>query len=79
MCVFLCVKMENELLQKIMMLEQGQAQLKQEISKLTISGENKKSDGGAAVKLTESGFGNILQSMGQSVHMFDLNDRIIYW
>ncbi|XP_059632809.1 uncharacterized protein LOC132275359 [Cornus florida] len=37
-------------------------------------------DGGpAAVKFTDRQYLNILQSMGQSVHIFDLNGRIIYW
>ncbi|PIN23244.1 Tyrosine kinase [Handroanthus impetiginosus] len=35
--------------------------------------------GPAAVKLTDKQYLNILQSMGQSVHIFDLNYRIIYW
>ncbi|KAI3792236.1 hypothetical protein L2E82_06110 [Cichorium intybus] len=35
--------------------------------------------GPSAVKLTETQYLNILQSMGQSVHIFDLNGRIIYW
>ncbi|KAL2459329.1 PAS domain-containing protein tyrosine kinase family protein [Forsythia ovata] len=36
-------------------------------------------DGGPAVKFTDGQYLNILQSMGQSVHIFDLNYRIIYW
>ncbi|KAJ4956765.1 hypothetical protein NE237_013548 [Protea cynaroides] len=32
-----------------------------------------------AVNFTDKQFLNILQSMGQSVHIFDLNGRIIYW
>ncbi|KAK6160987.1 hypothetical protein DH2020_004368 [Rehmannia glutinosa] len=35
--------------------------------------------GGSAVKFTDKQYLNILQSMGQSVHIFDLNCRIIYW
>ncbi|KAL3508172.1 hypothetical protein ACH5RR_033554 [Cinchona calisaya] len=35
--------------------------------------------GPAAVKFTDKQYLNILQSMGQSVHIFDLNGRIIYW
>lgn len=150
----------GELLKKIQELEEGHAHLKQEMSKLMIPGEYKKSDrqrsnsispagrprritlggvfeegslaaapetfkivtssfgqssplrreiqsahvsngnesnhvsspngGGAAldgcgvagpsaVKLTETQYMNIMQSMGQSVHMFDLNCQIIYW
>lgn len=37
------------------------------------------SAGPAAVKFTDKQYLNILQSMGQSVHIFDLNCRIIYW
>ncbi|PSR97894.1 Serine/threonine-protein kinase [Actinidia chinensis var. chinensis] len=35
--------------------------------------------GPAAFKFTDKPYLNILQSMGQSVHMLDLNSRIIYW
>ncbi|KAJ4968174.1 hypothetical protein NE237_014875 [Protea cynaroides] len=35
--------------------------------------------GPAAVNFTDKQYLNILQSMGQSVHIFDLNGRIIYW
>ncbi|GFQ07855.1 hypothetical protein PHJA_002929500 [Phtheirospermum japonicum] len=35
--------------------------------------------GPAAVKLPDNQYLNILQSMGQSVHIIDLNYRIIYW
>ncbi|KAL6990081.1 hypothetical protein U1Q18_015829 [Sarracenia purpurea var. burkii] len=35
--------------------------------------------GPAAVKFTDKLYLNILQSMGHSVHIFDLNARIIYW
>nr|GEV10680.1 dual specificity protein kinase splA-like [Tanacetum cinerariifolium] len=35
--------------------------------------------GPSAVKLTETQYLNILQSMGQSVHIFDLDGIIIYW
>ncbi|XP_073027905.1 uncharacterized protein [Primulina eburnea] len=35
--------------------------------------------GPAAVKFTDKQYLNILQSMGQSVHIFDLNWRITYW
>ncbi|XP_047315380.1 probable serine/threonine-protein kinase drkD [Impatiens glandulifera] len=33
----------------------------------------------AAVKFTDRQYLNILQSLGQSVHIFDLSGRIIYW
>ncbi|KAG7991164.1 hypothetical protein I3843_02G061600 [Carya illinoinensis] len=134
----------EELLRKIQELEAGQAHLKQEMSKLMISGDAKSEqqshhhphqrshsvspqrsvlaaaapprmrgnlDGGAtswkkgsasfrhssplqresrsrepvnaggpsAVNFTNRQYLNILQSMGQSVHIFDLNGRIIYW
>lgn len=35
--------------------------------------------GPAAVGFNDMQYLNILQSMGQSVHIFDLNLRIIYW
>ncbi|XP_042492773.1 uncharacterized protein LOC122072253 [Macadamia integrifolia] len=35
--------------------------------------------GPAAVNLTNKQYLNILHSLGQSVHIFDLNGRIIYW
>ncbi|KAL3812268.1 hypothetical protein ACJIZ3_013536 [Penstemon smallii] len=35
--------------------------------------------GAAAVKFTDKQYLNILQSMGQAVHIFDLNCRVIYW
>ncbi|XP_071719603.1 uncharacterized protein [Rutidosis leptorrhynchoides] len=69
-----------ELLKKIQNLETDHAYLKQKISKLlTISGDRKTDGDAVGVNLTESDCVNILQSMGQSVHMFDLNRHIIYW
>lgn len=38
-----------------------------------------KASGGAGVHFTDRQYLNILQSMGQSVHIFDLEGRIIYW
>ena len=35
--------------------------------------------GPAAFKFTDKQYVNVLQSMGQSVHILDLNFRIIYW
>ena len=35
--------------------------------------------GPSAVNFTDRQYLNILQSMGQSVHILDLNGRIIYW
>lgn len=35
--------------------------------------------GPAAYKFNDKQYLNILQSMGQSVHIFDLNGRVIYW
>ncbi|VAI14040.1 unnamed protein product [Triticum turgidum subsp. durum] len=56
----------EELLKKIRQLEVGQAQLKQEMSKF-----------GAG--LAERQYRRVLQSLGQSVHILDLDGRIIYW
>ncbi|WJZ86691.1 hypothetical protein VitviT2T_006125 [Vitis vinifera] len=35
--------------------------------------------GPAAYKFNDKQYSNILQSMGQSIHIFDLNGRVIYW
>ncbi|KAI7749733.1 hypothetical protein M8C21_015588 [Ambrosia artemisiifolia] len=43
------------------------------------TGESGGVSGPSAVKLTETQYLNILQSMGQSVHIFDLQGHIIYW
>ncbi|KAI3687653.1 hypothetical protein L1987_81353 [Smallanthus sonchifolius] len=43
------------------------------------AGENGRVCGPSAVKLTETQYLNILQSIGQAVHIFDLNGHIIYW
>ncbi|CBI22876.3 unnamed protein product, partial [Vitis vinifera] len=95
----------EELLRKIQELEAGHAHLKEEMSKLMVSGP--KSDHGhqrshstspqrsrfsspatstagggggpAAYKFNDKQYSNILQSMGQSIHIFDLNGRVIYW
>ncbi|RWW15273.1 hypothetical protein GW17_00020899 [Ensete ventricosum] len=44
-----------------------------------IPGTSGSSDGPAGMVLSERQYLNILQSMGQSVHIFDLESRIIYW
>ncbi|XP_075087445.1 uncharacterized protein LOC107766683 isoform X1 [Nicotiana tabacum] len=41
--------------------------------------DNSNGRGAAAVKFTDRHYFNILQSMGQSVHIFDVNCLIIYW
>lgn len=38
-----------------------------------------KTERSAAVKFTDKQYLSILQSMGQAVHIFDLNYRLIYW
>lgn len=43
------------------------------------SGGGGGSGGPSAVNFTDKQYLNILQSMGQAVHIFDLNCRIIYW
>ncbi|XP_031497119.1 uncharacterized protein LOC116262146 isoform X1 [Nymphaea colorata] len=52
-------------------------------SPLSRSGDNfssgRKLEYGAAINFTDKQWLNILQSMGQSVHVLDLNGRIIYW
>ena len=42
-------------------------------------GEGGKKCGPSAVNFTDRQYLNILQSMGQSVHILDLTSRIIYW
>ncbi|CAL9069971.1 unnamed protein product [Musa banksii] len=42
-------------------------------------GASSSADGAAGIGLSERQYLNILQSMGQSVHIFDLDGRIIYW
>ncbi|RWW22446.1 hypothetical protein GW17_00013351 [Ensete ventricosum] len=42
-------------------------------------GATSSDDGAAGIRLSEQQYLNILQSMGQSVHIFDLEGRIIYW
>ncbi|XP_059287321.1 uncharacterized protein LOC132040683 [Lycium ferocissimum] len=85
----------EELLRKIQELEEGHAELKQEMFKLMISDDHRSQrqrshsisqkklprigGGPAAVKFTDRHYLNILQSMGQAVHVFDVNYRIIYW
>ncbi|XP_060174005.1 uncharacterized protein LOC132604495 [Lycium barbarum] len=85
----------EELLRKIQELEEGHAELKKVMFKLTISDDHRAQrqrshsisqkkpprigGGPAAVKFTDRHYLNILQSMGQAVHVFDVNYRIIYW
>ncbi|CDY34937.1 BnaA01g32680D [Brassica napus] len=91
----------EQLLKKILELEENQEHLKQEMSRLKVSTEirqrshsvsphrpprrNIGGDGGpggggpSAGKFTDKQYLNILQSMAQAVHAFDLNMRIIFW
>ncbi|KAL4569379.1 hypothetical protein LXL04_025015 [Taraxacum kok-saghyz] len=73
----------KELLKKIHDLEQSHAHLNHNTSATSGADDATDDDGGvsgpSAVKLTETQYLNILQSMGQSVHIFDLNGHIIYW
>ncbi|KAJ0979947.1 hypothetical protein J5N97_015421 [Dioscorea zingiberensis] len=61
----------EELLKKMRELEAGHELLKKEILRLV----PKK----GFVGLSDKQYLNILESMGQSVHIFDLNGRILYW
>lgn len=74
----------EELLRKIQELEAGHAHIKQQISKLTsnsisISPLPVTVTDPLSVKLTEARYLNILHSMGQAVHVFDLKHRIYFW
>ncbi|XP_059289420.1 uncharacterized protein LOC132042927 isoform X1 [Lycium ferocissimum] len=54
--------------------------LQRESSSKGEGGESSIGGGGpAAVKFTDRQYLNILQSMGQAVHILDLNGQIIYW
>lgn len=74
----------EELLQKIQELQAGHADLKEEISTLMhskpkIQSEKPLFSSGHSSNLTDEQYLNILQSMGQSVHIVDVNYRLIYW
>ncbi|PWA85218.1 PAC motif-containing protein [Artemisia annua] len=98
----------EELLRKIQEMEQREARIKQEISKLKLSANHSKhghqtacshqlnvgrpsafrevngvTHGGvmepSAMKLTETQYLNILQSMGQAIHLYNIKYGIIFW
>ncbi|XP_020888622.1 raf homolog serine/threonine-protein kinase [Arabidopsis lyrata subsp. lyrata] len=83
----------KELLKKMIELEQSQEHLMQEMSRLKVSTELRQPShprkeiriqGSMNLrpspwKFTDKQYLNILQSMAQSVHAFDLNMRIIFW
>ncbi|XP_020888621.1 probable tyrosine-protein kinase DDB_G0283397 isoform X2 [Arabidopsis lyrata subsp. lyrata] len=81
--------MEEELLKKMLELEQSQELLKQEMSRLKLSTELRQPMmlprrplsriQGSPGKFTDKQYLNILQSLAQSVHVLDLNTRIIFW
>ncbi|VYS56539.1 unnamed protein product [Arabidopsis thaliana] len=77
----------KELLKKMIELEKSQEHLMQEMSRLKVSTELRKESRiqcsmnlrPSPWKFTHKQYLNILQSMAQSVHAFDLNMRIIFW
>ena len=77
----------KELLKKMIELEKIQEHLMQEMSRLKVSTELRKESRiqcsmnlrPSPWKFTHKQYLNILQSMAQSVHAFDLNMRIIFW
>ncbi|CAA7017082.1 unnamed protein product [Microthlaspi erraticum] len=78
----------KELLKKLIELEGSHKHLKQEMSRLKVSTELRQRShsnrsmslrAGEARKFTSKQYMNILQSMAQSVHAFDLKMRIIFW
>ncbi|CAG7882148.1 unnamed protein product [Brassica rapa] len=78
----------KELLMKMLELEESHERLKQEMCRLkavsTELGHSEKRNIGegalpSAGKFTHQQYLNIVQSMGQSVHAFDLKMRIIFW
>lgn len=44
-----------------------------------VGGSGSEDSGPSAVKFTDKQYSNNLQSMGQSVYIFDTNGRIFYW
>jgi len=74
----------EELLRKIQELEAGHAHLKEEISTMMHSKPKTQNEkplfsSGHSSSLTDEQYLNILQSMGQSVHIVDVDYRLIYW
>ncbi|RLN04633.1 hypothetical protein C2845_PM13G24220 [Panicum miliaceum] len=83
---------EEELMKKIRALEEGQAELKREVSKLhQLRTEHR--GGGArsqqaadssplrrrAAGLSRRHHAMVMQSLGQAVHVLDLQGKILYW
>jgi hypothetical protein len=76
----------EELLARILELEERHVHMKQEISKLSRPKPDNQStacphqlDGPLAIKLTETQYLNILHSMGQALFIYDVQHRIIFW
>ena len=82
----------DELLRKIRVLEEGQAELKREIGKLTTG--RRDADAGrrafrarlssswqvaARGRLPDRHCHWILQSLGQAVHVISLEGKVLYW
>lgn len=76
---------ELELLKKIEMLEEDHARLQHDMSQLNRPRRRiTRTRGGvgrlpSSFNLSDRQYLNILESLGQSVHVMDPHDRIIYW
>ncbi|XP_050372534.1 uncharacterized protein LOC126790365 isoform X2 [Argentina anserina] len=73
---------EVELLKKIQMLEEDHAHLRLEMSPLLHPRRITNTGGGAdqlPPSFSDRQYLNILESLGQSVHVMDSHDRILYW
>ncbi|KAJ1269418.1 hypothetical protein BS78_07G210100 [Paspalum vaginatum] len=79
---------EEELMRKIRALEEGQAELKREVSRLQRRrGHHHQPAGGAdsspqqqcAAGLSSRHHVMAMQSLGQAVHVLDLQGKVLYW
>ncbi|XP_074281536.1 uncharacterized protein LOC141606347 [Silene latifolia] len=70
-----------ELAKKMQALEDGQAELRKMMSKLVSSREfpPPRASSAAEYEFTEREYLNVLQCMGQAVHIYELQGRVIYW
>ena len=86
---------EEELMKKIRALEEGQAELKREVSKLHqlrtahrggAQGQQAAADSSPlrpparrAAGLSRRHHAMVMQSLGQALHVLDLQGKILYW
>ncbi|OEL31430.1 hypothetical protein BAE44_0007552 [Dichanthelium oligosanthes] len=78
---------EEELMKKIRALEEGQAELKREVSKLhQLRAERQQPDDSSSRRRPQRATGlsrrhhmMVMQSLGQAVHVLDLQGKVLYW